>query len=143
VTMEQFDQLLTCAICLDRYRNPKLLPCQHSFCMEPCLEGLVDYVRRQVMFLFFFFIRRFPFHIPHSLLYKHSHFLHIPSTAYTYCSQAMNTYEHQINSNPTPEDTFTIQVYTSMRCIKSSGSYYIYKNNVYIVLHRMPLENNS
>ncbi|XP_008186441.1 RING finger protein nhl-1 isoform X3 [Acyrthosiphon pisum] len=46
--MEQFDQLLTCAICLDRYRNPKLLPCQHSFCMEPCMDGLVDYVRRQV-----------------------------------------------------------------------------------------------
>ncbi|CAG7785220.1 unnamed protein product [Allacma fusca] len=46
--MEQFDQLLTCCVCLDRYRNPKLLPCQHSFCMEPCMEGLVDYVRRQV-----------------------------------------------------------------------------------------------
>ncbi|CAG7833813.1 unnamed protein product [Allacma fusca] len=46
--MEQFDQLLTCCICLDRYRNPKLLPCQHSFCMEPCMEGLVDYVKRQV-----------------------------------------------------------------------------------------------
>ncbi|XP_037049181.1 RING finger protein nhl-1 isoform X3 [Bradysia coprophila] len=46
--MEQFEQLLTCCVCLDRYRNPKLLPCQHSFCMEPCMEGLVDYVRRQV-----------------------------------------------------------------------------------------------
>ncbi|XP_065341578.1 RING finger protein nhl-1 isoform X1 [Cloeon dipterum] len=46
--MEQFEQLLTCAICLDRYRIPKLLPCQHSFCMEPCMDGLVDYVRRQV-----------------------------------------------------------------------------------------------
>ena len=46
--MEQFDQLLTCAICLDRYRNPKLLPCQHSFCMEPCMEGLINYVTRQV-----------------------------------------------------------------------------------------------
>ena len=46
--MEQFDQLLTCCICLDRYRNPKLLPCQHSYCMEPCMEGLVDYVKRQV-----------------------------------------------------------------------------------------------
>ncbi|KAE8746007.1 hypothetical protein FOCC_FOCC007265, partial [Frankliniella occidentalis] len=43
-----FRRLLTCAICLDRYRNPKLLPCQHSFCMEPCMDGLVDYVRRQV-----------------------------------------------------------------------------------------------
>ncbi|KAG8212702.1 hypothetical protein J437_LFUL019605 [Ladona fulva] len=43
--MEQFEQLLTCAICLDRYRNPKLLPCQHSFCMEPCMDGLVDYVK--------------------------------------------------------------------------------------------------
>ena len=46
--MEQFDQLLTCCICLDRFRNPKLLPCQHSYCMEPCMEGLVDYVKRQV-----------------------------------------------------------------------------------------------
>ncbi|CAG0891240.1 unnamed protein product [Cyprideis torosa] len=46
--MEQFDQLLTCPICLDRYKNPKLLPCQHSFCLDPCMEGLIDYVRRQV-----------------------------------------------------------------------------------------------
>ena len=46
--MEQFDQLLTCCICLDRYRNPKLLPCQHSYCLDPCMEGLVDYVKRQV-----------------------------------------------------------------------------------------------
>ncbi|XP_055387476.1 RING finger protein nhl-1 isoform X2 [Condylostylus longicornis] len=46
--MEQFEQLLTCCVCLDRYRNPKLLPCQHSFCMEPCMEGLTDYVRKQV-----------------------------------------------------------------------------------------------
>ena len=46
--MEQFDQLLTCCICLDRYKTPKLLPCMHSYCMEPCMEGLVDYVKRQV-----------------------------------------------------------------------------------------------
>merc|ERR1712002_807389 len=48
VRMEQFDQLLTCCVCLDRYRTPKLLPCQHSYCLEPCMEGLVDYVKRQV-----------------------------------------------------------------------------------------------
>lgn len=48
--MEQFEQLLTCCVCLDRFRNPKLLPCQHSFCMEPCMEGLIDYVKRQVRF---------------------------------------------------------------------------------------------
>jgi len=46
--MEQFDQLLTCCVCLDRYRTPKMLPCQHNYCLEPCMEGLVDYVKRQV-----------------------------------------------------------------------------------------------
>merc|ERR1712025_439115 len=25
-----------------------MLPCQHNYCLEPCLEGLVDYVKRQV-----------------------------------------------------------------------------------------------
>ena len=44
----QLEQLLTCPICLDRFRNPKLLPCQHTFCGEPCMEGLVDYARRQI-----------------------------------------------------------------------------------------------
>merc|ERR1711974_134038 len=44
---DQFDQLLTCCICMDRYRTPKLLPCQHS-CLDPCMEGLVDYVKKQV-----------------------------------------------------------------------------------------------
>ena len=44
----QLEQLLTCAICLDRYRNPKLLPCHHTYCQEPCLDGLVDYARRQI-----------------------------------------------------------------------------------------------
>lgn len=37
----RIDELLRCAICLDRYNNPKLLPCQHTFCESPCLEGLV------------------------------------------------------------------------------------------------------
>ncbi|XP_019862662.1 PREDICTED: tripartite motif containing 13-like, partial [Amphimedon queenslandica] len=30
---------LTCPVCLERYTNPKILPCHHSFC-EHCLEGL-------------------------------------------------------------------------------------------------------
>lgn len=45
--IQKLEQLLTCPICLDRYRNPKLLPCQHTFCYQ-CLEGCEDIVRRQV-----------------------------------------------------------------------------------------------
>ncbi|NWX49720.1 TRIM3 protein, partial [Steatornis caripensis] len=31
-------QFLVCSICLDRYRNPKVLPCLHTFCESPrCL----------------------------------------------------------------------------------------------------------
>ncbi|XP_028967027.1 RING finger protein nhl-1 [Galendromus occidentalis] len=45
---QQLEQLLTCAICMDRFKNPKLLPCQHTYCCDPCMEGLVDYARRQI-----------------------------------------------------------------------------------------------
>uniref|UniRef100_A0A5S6QN72 RING-type domain-containing protein n=1 Tax=Trichuris muris TaxID=70415 RepID=A0A5S6QN72_TRIMR len=45
---DKIEELLTCPICLDRYKNPKVLPCQHSFCLEPCLEGLMDSTRRTV-----------------------------------------------------------------------------------------------
>ncbi|XP_070199149.1 uncharacterized protein [Littorina saxatilis] len=32
-------QRVTCAVCLERYRRPKLLPCFHTFCLT-CLESL-------------------------------------------------------------------------------------------------------
>ena len=45
---EHIERLLQCAICLDRYRQPKLLPCQHTFCESPCLEGLVRGLTRSI-----------------------------------------------------------------------------------------------
>ena len=35
----KLEEQLTCAVCLDLYANPKILPCHHSFCQD-CLEGL-------------------------------------------------------------------------------------------------------
>ncbi|KAK2146694.1 hypothetical protein LSH36_589g02076 [Paralvinella palmiformis] len=43
---ERVERLLTCAICLDRFNNPKILPCQHTFCKSPCLEGLINMTTR-------------------------------------------------------------------------------------------------
>lgn len=40
-SLDDIQKLLQCSICLDRFKQPKLLPCQHTFCQEPCLEGLV------------------------------------------------------------------------------------------------------
>ncbi|KAK7481531.1 hypothetical protein BaRGS_00027180 [Batillaria attramentaria] len=39
VTTQDKVKSLSCALCLEVFRNPKLLPCSHTFC-EICLEGL-------------------------------------------------------------------------------------------------------
>ena len=33
---------LECPICLGQIQKPKMLPCQHSFCLDPCLRTLVE-----------------------------------------------------------------------------------------------------
>jgi hypothetical protein len=39
-SQEQLEEIVQCSICLDRIRNPKALPCQHSFCLDPCLRAV-------------------------------------------------------------------------------------------------------
>ncbi len=39
--LEMLSTQLTCSVCLDTYRDPKVLPCLHVFCMT-CLERLVS-----------------------------------------------------------------------------------------------------
>ena len=45
---ERIEQLLRCPICLSRLKSPKLLPCQHTFCRSPCLEGVWGGHRRTI-----------------------------------------------------------------------------------------------
>ncbi|XP_077862139.1 transcription intermediary factor 1-beta-like [Saccoglossus kowalevskii] len=40
-TVDRINDILTCSICLERYKNPKILPCHHSFC-EQCLVKWVE-----------------------------------------------------------------------------------------------------
>lgn len=40
--MNQMKDLMTCPVCAQLFREPKILPCLHSFCM-PCLESLVSF----------------------------------------------------------------------------------------------------
>ena len=39
--LKKLDTQLECSICLDTFKQPKLLPCFHVFCKSPCLEKLV------------------------------------------------------------------------------------------------------
>ncbi|KAH9524918.1 hypothetical protein Btru_028252 [Bulinus truncatus] len=48
LSSEHVQRLLQCAVCLERFRQPKILPCQHTFCLTPCLEGLVDRRTRSI-----------------------------------------------------------------------------------------------
>ena len=38
---EQVDQRLSCPVCLERFRDPRLLNCTHSFCML-CLQDVLN-----------------------------------------------------------------------------------------------------
>ena len=38
---DDVDKLLECPICLDQIKQPKMLRCQHSFCLDPCLQNMV------------------------------------------------------------------------------------------------------
>ena len=39
--MDKLDKLVTCAICLEKYKKPKQLNRQHVFCLKPCLTSLL------------------------------------------------------------------------------------------------------
>ena len=39
IALNELDEQLTCSVCLDKYTNPKTLPCHHSFCLD-CIERL-------------------------------------------------------------------------------------------------------
>ncbi|XP_076453023.1 uncharacterized protein LOC143288431 [Babylonia areolata] len=45
LSLEDRRQALTCSLCLDIFRNPKLLPCSHTFCQH-CLERLLTSLAR-------------------------------------------------------------------------------------------------
>ena len=41
VVKEGIEKELTCPLCLDIFGEPKRLPCDHIYCKEPCLQGLL------------------------------------------------------------------------------------------------------
>lgn len=38
--VEKLKEEITCPMCLEIYREPKILPCHHVYCKSPCLESL-------------------------------------------------------------------------------------------------------
>ena len=46
-TLEEMEQEITCAVCHEHYREPKILPCLHYYCIE-CLQRLAERVGHPV-----------------------------------------------------------------------------------------------
>ena len=38
---DDLDKFLECSVCLEQIKQPKMLKCQHSFCLDPCLRNMV------------------------------------------------------------------------------------------------------
>ena len=39
---QDVDKLLECSVCLEQIKRPKMLPCQHTFCRDPCLFQMIE-----------------------------------------------------------------------------------------------------
>jgi len=39
--LKELKREITCPLCLDTFREPKLLSCNHVYCKSPCLEALL------------------------------------------------------------------------------------------------------
>ena len=48
-SIEELKQKLTCSVCHSTYKQPKLLPCSHTFCLTPCLYSLIDKQKRKII----------------------------------------------------------------------------------------------
>ena len=46
-TLEEMEKEITCAVCHEHYREPKILPCLHYYCIE-CLQRLAEQVGQPV-----------------------------------------------------------------------------------------------
>ena len=42
ISLDQVRSLLECPVCLCVYKDPRLLPCHHTFCAKPCVENLIN-----------------------------------------------------------------------------------------------------
>ena len=45
---KQLNELFRCEICSNQLNEPKILPCNHAFCLKPCLISLIDYRNKNI-----------------------------------------------------------------------------------------------
>ena len=44
---DEVDKLLQCSVCLEPFKEPKMLKCFHSFCLDPCLRNMAQHHPQQ------------------------------------------------------------------------------------------------
>ena len=127
-----------CPLCQETVKNPKTLPCLHSFCLE-CLDELANFARRQLQTTIKCPVCQISFQIPDT-----DTFANLPSSFHLNRLVDVLALEHTCNTcntcdenNPATSYCFVCQKFLCAPCFDSHQRFRFTKDHRNVFLDRL------